>query len=262
MNITLRIATYVARELLRSRWLLVYTGFLAAATLLLLRFSDSDGKALLSVVNVVLLIVPLANIVFGAMYLYAAREFVELLLAQPVRRSRLYVGLLLGLTGPVAAGSLAGILVPLLASGVSGDALVAGIVIATAAVALSVVFSTLAAAIVYLVDDRVRGLALALGVWLALAVAYDAVVLMAAVQFADYPLERPMLAAMFLNPVDLARLVMLQSFDAAALLGYTGALFTRAFTGVAGPLVAGLAILTWVAAPALAGARLFRLKDF
>lgn len=262
MNVTLRIAGYGARELLRSRWLLAYAGFLALATALLLRFSDSGAKALLSVVNVVLLIVPLTNVVFGAMYLYAAREFVELLLAQPVRRRRLFAGLLLGLAAPAALASALGILVPLVGMGAQGADLRSGLVIAGAAAVLSVIFSTVAAAIVYAVDDRVRGLAAALGAWLLVAVVYDALVLLASVQFAAWPLERPLLAAMFANPIDLARLVMLQQFDAAALLGYTGALFTRSFGTVAGNLVAALAVASWVAIPTLVGARLFHRKDF
>jgi Cu-processing system permease protein len=262
MNVTLRIAGYGARELLRSRWLLAYTGFLAVATALLLRFSDSGPKALLSVVNVVLLIVPLTNVVFGAMYLYAAREFVELLLAQPVRRHRLFAGLLLGLAVPAALASALGILVPLIGMGARDADLMSGLVIAGAAAVLSVIFSTVAAAIVYAVDDRVRGIAAALGAWLLVAVVYDALVLLASVQFAAWPLERPLLAAMFANPIDLARLIMLQQFDAAALLGYTGALFTRSFGTVAGTLVAALAVASWVAIPTLVGARLFHRKDF
>ena len=90
---------------------------------------------------------------------------------------------------------------------------------------------------------------------------YDAAVLMAAVQFADYPLERPMLAAMVANPIDLARLLVLQQFDVAALLGYTGAVFQHFFQG-AGAFVAASATLLWVALPAFAGARLFQRKDF
>jgi Cu-processing system permease protein len=130
------------------------------------------------------------------------------------------------------------------------------------AAVLSVIFTALAAMISFAVDDRVRGLALAIGVWLVLAVVYDAAVLMAAVQFSHLPLERPMLVAVLGNPIDLARLLLLTRFDVAALLGYTGAAFQRFFGGTVGLLVATGAVTTWVAVPALAGARLFHRKDF
>ena len=47
----------------------------------------------------------------------------------------------------------------------------------------------------------------AIGAWLLLAVVYDAAVLMTALHFADYPLERPMLGLMLANPIDLSRLM-------------------------------------------------------
>ena len=262
MTTTLQIARYGVRDLVRSRWLAAYAAFFAVATFGLLRFSDSETKALLSLVNVALLVVPLANVVFGTMYLYASREFVELLLAQPIRRSQLYAGLYLGLTVPVALAVVAGIGLPLLLQGASGQAIRVGLLLALVAAALSAVFTGIAAVIAYRVEDRVRGLAAAIGLWMLLALVYDAAVLLAAVQFADYPLERPMAIAMFLNPIDLTRLLLLTRFDVAALLGYTGAVFQSFLGGTAGLLVAAGAVVLWVAAPALAGARLFRRKDF
>ena len=261
-HIVSKIARYGVRDLVRSRWLAGYAGFFAAATWALLRFSDNESKALLSLVNVVLLVVPLANLVFGAMYLYGAREFVELLLSQPVRRRELFAGLYLGLAVPVALAAVVGMGVPLLLQGASRSTLETGVVLGAMSIALSAVFTGIATVIAYRVDDRVRGVATALGVWLALAVVYDGIVLLAAVQFADYPLERPMLALMIANPIDLARLVLLLHFDIAALLGYTGAVFEQFVGHAMGPLVAGLAIALWVVIPGLGGARLFRRKDF
>jgi Cu-processing system permease protein len=71
-----------------------------------------------------------------------------------------------------------------------------------------------------------------------------------------------MLAAMFANPIDLARLVMLSQFDVAALLGYTGALFQRFLGGASGFVVALTVFTLWATLPALYGARLFHRKDF
>lgn len=264
MNVRLmmQVARYGVRDLVRSRWVLGYAAFFALATFALLRFSDSETKALLSLSNVVLLVVPLANVVFATMYLYASREFVELLLAQPVRRRELFAGLLLGLVAPVALAVIAGIGIPLALMRVSPEALRIGFIIAGIAAALTAVFTTIASALAYWIEDRVRGLAAAIGIWLLVAVVYDAVVLMAAVQFADYPLERPMLVAMFTNPVDLSRLLLLTRFDAAALLGYTGAVFQSFLGGVLGLIAAAAAIALWIAGPAAIGMRRFLRKDF
>lgn len=262
MTITMRIAAYAVRDLARSRWLAAYAGFFTVATFALLQFSDSQAKAMLSLVNVVLLIVPLANVVFGTMYLQASREFVELLLAQPIRRRQLFSGLFLGLATPVSLAVVGGIGVPLFVMGVSRETFAAGAVLALMAVSLGAVFTGIAAVIAYGIEDRVRGIVAAIGSWLLLAVIYDAAVIMVATRLAEYPIERPMLAAMFANPIDLARLVMLTRFDVAALLGYTGALFQQFLGGAVGLLVALTVITLWATLPALFGARLFHRKDF
>jgi Cu-processing system permease protein len=262
MKTTLKISTYVARDLMRSRWLMAYAGFVAIAAALLLRFSDTETKAMLSLVNVVLLLVPLVTVVYGAMYLYSAREFVELLLAQPIRRSRLFAGLFLGLAVPTMVAVTGGLLLPMLVLGVSRDSISTALLLASMAATLSLAFTAIAAAVAYAVQDQVRGLAVALGIWLVLAVVYDAGVLMAAVQFADYPLERPLLVAMFTNPIDLGRLLLLTQFDSSALLGYTGALFERLIGGSAGYMLAAGALVAWIALPAALGRRLFSRKDF
>jgi Cu-processing system permease protein len=262
MTVTMRIAAYAIRDLARSRWLAAYAGFFMVATFALLQFSDSQAKAMLSLVNVVLLIVPLANVVFGTMYLQASREFVELLLAQPIQRRQLFTGLFLGLATPVSLAVVGGIVVPLLVMGASRETLAAGAVVALMAAALGAVFTGIAAVVAYGIEDRVRGVVAAIGSWLLLAVVYDALVIMVATRLAEYPIERPMLVAMFANPIDLARLVMLTQFDVAALLGYTGALFQQLLGGVPGLIIAITVISLWGTVPALLGARLFHRKDF
>lgn len=262
MTVTLRIASYAVRDLVRSRWLAAYAAFFSIATFALIQFSDSQAKAMLSLVNVVLLIVPLANVVFGTIYLQSSRAFTELLLAQPIRRRQLFSGLFLGLATPVSLAVVAGIGVPLIVMGTSRETLAAGAVLALMAAVLGAVFTGIATVVAYGIEDRVRGIVAAIGAWLLLAVAYDAVVIMVATRLAEYPIERPMLVAMFANPIDLARLVMLTRFDVAALLGYTGALFQQLLGGVAGLMVAITAISLWTTLPALLGARLFHRKDF
>ena len=259
----LKIVKYELHDVLRSRWLLAYTAFFLVATDALLRFSDTGAKALLSLMNVVLLIIPLVNVVFGTMYLYNAREFTELLLAQPVGRKQLFAGLYLGLALPLSLGFAVGVGVPFVVHGLDDPALggtLAAIVLA--GVALTFVFTAIAYLVAVRADDKVKGLGLAIGVWMALAVLYDGLVLFLATRLADYPLERPLLGLMLANPVDLARIVLLLQFDVSALMGYTGAVFRDFFGSAGGLAIAGGALLLWVVVPALLGMRAFQRKDF
>jgi Cu-processing system permease protein len=258
----MRVARFGLRDLMRSRWLAVYALFFALATWALLRFSDTDQKALLSLVNVALFVVPLVSVVFGVIYLHASREFIELMLAQPVARTRLFAGVYLGLVASMAGAGGLGLGIPLVLFSRSSAALGPAITLIAMSVALTAAFTGLASIIAYAIEDRVRGLAVALGAWLVLAVAYDGVVLMLATHFADYPIERGLLGAMIANPIDLARLLLLLQFDVAALLGYTGAVFQKFFGAALGTAVAATALIAWAVLPAAAGRRLFYRKDF
>jgi Cu-processing system permease protein len=260
---TAKIVHYVLRDVIRGRWLLAYAGFFLLVTEALLRFGGGGPRAILSLGNVALLVTPLIGVVFGTMYLYNAREFNELLLAQPVNRRQLFAGMYIGLTVPLVLAFSVGVGFPFLLHGVTaaGDRLTLMVLLGAGA-ALTSIFVALAFLIAVRTEDRVRGLGIAVAVWLVASVLYDGAVLMVATAFAEYPLERPMLALMLLNPVDLARVIMLLQFDAAALMGYTGAVFQRFFGSTGGMLLAGTALGLWIAVPIALGQRLFGRKDF
>jgi Cu-processing system permease protein len=262
MSIVLRIARFTIRDLARSRWIAAYALFFGLVAWALFRFSDTEAKALLSMVNVALFVVPLASVVFGTIYLYGSREFVELMLAQPVARKQLFGGIYLGLLVSMAGAGVLGLGLPLGMLIRSGASLAPASTLIAMAVALSAAFIGVASVIAYAIEDRVRGLAAALGAWLILAIVWDAGVLMLATQLSDYPIERAMLGAMIANPIDLARLLLLFQFDVAALLGYTGAVFQRFLGASTGTTIAAAALLAWAVLPAAAGRRLFTRKDF
>jgi Cu-processing system permease protein len=263
MNTTVKIAWYEIRDVTRGRWLLLYGAFFFAVTEAFFRFGGDQSQVLLSLVNVVLLLVPLVGVLFGTVYLYGAREFNELLLAQPVNRRQMFVGLFLGLALPLAGTMLLGVGLPFLLRGLPpGRDLATLLVLLGLGVALTLAFVALAFLIAIKIPDRLRGLGSAIVVWLAFSFLYDGLVLLGVTAFADYPLEKPLVALVLLNPVDLARVLLLMRLDVAALMGYTGATFEAFFGTVAGAGMASLALLVWVAVPVFLGLHLFSRKDF
>lgn len=255
-----RILRAELRDVLRSRWLPGYAMLFLLLTDLLFRFGGSGDRVLLSLLNVVLLLVPLVSIVVGTMHLYQSREFVELLLSQPVGRRALFGALWLGLTVPMALALVAGVGLPFLWHGTGG----AGGTLATlllAGAALTAVFTALAYLIAVLFQDRAAGLGAAILAWLLLAVVYDGLILIGTAIFADYPIETPVLAAVVLNPIDLARVLLLLKIDIAALMGYTGAVFERFFGSGQGLVVSSVALALWIGMPAWVGMQRFVRKD-
>jgi Cu-processing system permease protein len=260
---TARLARYEMRNVIRSRWLIGYSLFFLVAADALLRFSGVQPGALLSLANIILLVIPLTTMVFGTMYAYDAREFTELLLAQPIGRRRIFLSLYLGLALPLIAGFAVGVCIPVTIHGgwtpelrgTIGTMLVMGALLTT-------VFTAIALWIAVRFQDKVRGLGVAIAAWLGAAILYDGIVLLLATVLADHPIERPLLALILANPIDLARVALLLRFDIAALMGYTGAIFERFFGGSTGLAVATAALVLWAALPAWAGMRAFQRKDF
>lgn len=262
-NSAMAIAQHEFRNVTRSRWLIAYCLFFLVLTDALLRFGGDEGRALLSIASVVLFVVPLVGLVFGTTYLYDAREFTELLLAQPVSRTRLFLGLFAGLLIPLAGAFVLGVTLPFLwHRALDAHGIVTLVVLCASGTALTSTFVGLAFLIAIRSADKVRGLGTAVGVWLMLSLLYDGVVLIVVAVFAEYPIERALLGVMIANPVDLARVLMLLRFDAGALQGYTGAVFARFFGGVIGMLISGAALITWATLPAYLGLRAFRRRDF
>lgn len=263
MTTTAKVLKYELRDVARSRAVIVYALFFLAASELLFRFSGGSAKALLSLANVMLIVVPLVSLVLGTMFLYNAREFNELLLSQPVNRRQLYAGLYLGLTVPLVTGFLVGSGLPVLLHGLDEPRhAVTLAMLGISGLFLTGIFIAIAFVVALRFEDRVRGMGVALLVWLFLAVVYDGLVLMGANFFWAYPLEKPLLALMVLNPIDLARVVLMLKFDVSALMGYTGAVFRDFFGSSAGLGVALAALGLWLAGPLVAGLRLFARKDF
>jgi Cu-processing system permease protein len=262
MNTVLKVLKYQAKDAVRSRWLIAYAIFFLLITDGLLRFSGDPVKAQLSLVSVVLFLVPLVSIVFGTVYLYNAREFIELLLAQPVNRRQMYGGLYLGLTIPLALAFTVGLGTPFMLRGVDASAATTLVALLASGVVLTCVFSAIATFIAVRCEDRLRGLGAAIGVWMLLTVVYDGFVLFILAVFSSHSLEHATLGLMMANPIDIARVALLLRFDGAAMMGYTGAVFLKFFGGAEGVAITMAALTLWVSAPVMLGVRAFQRKDF
>ena len=263
MSTGLKVLKHELNNLRRSRWLWGYVLFLLLLTDALLRFGGAGTRVVVSLLNVVLIFVPLVSLVFGAMYLYGAREFIELLMAQPVRRRALFLGLYGGLGSSLALAFGLGVGVPFLWGGwESGSPIGPLAMLIVVGVLLTYAFVALAFLIALLFEDRAKGLGAAILIWFLTTALYDAVLVFVVSAFADYALETPLIGLTLLNPIDLGRILLLLQLDTAALMGYTGAVFERFFGSAVGIAIAGSALVLWTLIPVGLGLRRFRTKDF
>jgi Cu-processing system permease protein len=240
----------------------MYLLFYAVLTDTLFRFGGNTPRAVLSLSNVVLGLVPLVGLLFGATYVYQSREFIEMMLAQPVDRHSLFMGLYGGVAGPLAGSFVLGVGLPFVWNDAFSDGGRAIALLLVSGTSLSVVFTGLGFLIALRFEDRASGLGVAIVSWLAATVLYDGLILLAVTLLQQYPLEQPLIGAMMVNPVDLARVLLLIQLDMGALAGYTGAVFERFFGTTQGSLWSGAALVAWAIVPFFVGMRRFATRDF
>ncbi|MBX7137534.1 MAG: hypothetical protein K1X83_06070 [Oligoflexia bacterium] len=245
-------------NVLRSRWLLVYFIALAASTIGLARIVDDPRKTQLALLNVVGVLCPLVSVLFAVTYWYSSERFTELMLSQPVSRGMLFWSRLLALSGSLTLCSLLGILLPGLFCGLLDGAM---IWLLAATGFLSVISSMIGALIAVYVQDRMRGIGLALGLWFYAELLHDGIALTALISLRDYPLDLAVGIWSALNPVCLTRVAMLLRLDAPLLLGHSGALVRNLAQSDTGLYYAAAAAMVWLAVPVCLASRHFRRRD-
>ena len=229
-----------------------------------LLFLNNDlAKAVITLMNIIIILTPLIGMMFGILYYYSSEEFTALLLAQPIQRSKIFLGQYLGLSISLTLSLVLGLGLPFLFYGLlRSAAIVDFLLLLVVGAFLHFIFVALAFNIALSTDNKIRGLGYALLTWLFLAVIYDGLFLISLVVFEEYPLDRYSLIATLLNPIDLSRILILLKLDISALLGYTGAIFQRFFGSMTGFFVSLLALTGWVVIPLWRMNRTLRTKDF
>lgn len=252
-----KIQKFIFFDILKNKIVIAYTIFLAVLAWSVFSLEDDSHKGVLTLLNIVLLTTPLVNIIFTSIYLYNSAEFIELLLSQPVRRHKIWVGLFLGLFSSMAMSFLIGAGLPIILfvnGAVASTMIVTGVLISAVFVSLGFLCSILA-------RDKARGIGIAILLWLFFSLLFDGIILFLLFQFADYPIEKAVVGITAMNPIDLARIFIILQLDVSAMLGYTGAIF-KDFFGTGPGMVLGFILLClWAVVPFLFSLRKFVRKD-
>jgi Cu-processing system permease protein len=258
-----KILKYSFFDLNRSRWSYVYLLFYLSLGFVLLFLNNDVSKAIVTLLNVIIVLTPLIGTVLGITYFYSSVEFTELLLAQPIKRSTIILGQYLGLSLSLSLSLVLGLGIPFLAYGLFRSAVIFDFtLLLLIGSLLSFIFVALAFNIALSRENRVKGFGYAILVWLFFAVIYDGLFLISLVVFNEYPIDRFALIATLFNPIDLSRILILLELDISALMGYTGAVFER-FFGTSLGMVASLgALVAWCLIPVLRIRQKLVRKDF
>ncbi|MCX2743562.1 ABC transporter permease [Mangrovivirga sp. M17] len=258
-----RILKYSFFDMIRSRWSIFYFLFFLITASSLLYMSNDSSRALASLMNIVIILCPLIGTLFGVMYYYNSRDFIELLLAQPIKRRDIFLGEYFGLAFSIVISFIAGITIPFIFYGFGGaDTLVNFLTIVVAGSILTMAFLAISFLVAMKNSNKIKGFGLAIIIWLFMAIIYDGLFLMSLFIFEDYPLETFSLAMTVINPIDLCRTLVMLQLDISALLGYTGAVFNKFFGTSQGIIISLFFALLWVAGPVWTISWQCKAKDF
>ncbi len=252
-----RIIKFVVLDILNNRIVLVYTFILAVLSWSVFSLEDSSTKGLLSLLNIILLIVPLVSIIFTTIYLYNSAEFIELLLSQPIQRKKIWLSLFIGMSVSMVLAFVIGAGIPLLIYEASS----VGFMMLGTGCLVSVVFVAIAFLSAIITRDKAKGIGISIMLWLFFALLYDGLILFLMFQLSDYPIEKAMVGISALNPISLARILILLHLDVSAMMGYTGAIFKDFFGTTTGLFISFFLLILWVIVPFYISLLKFKKKD-
>lgn len=235
-------------DLLRNKWMIGYAVFLTVLTSGVFLLGGNGDKALVSLLNVLLLLNPLIALIFPLMYIYQLRDYLELLLAQPLQRNSVFNGYYWAITSVLCAALLLGLFAPLLVFG-GLNPISPYLVLILVSLFQAICFAGIGMYLALRFNNRLAGFGTALLVYLFFGTLYDGIFLLLLLQFQDFSLEAFTLVGVLLNPLDLGRLAVLFELDLSALLGHTGALFRKFFGSAYRPLYLLPPAFVWMFIP-------------
>lgn len=250
-------AKFIIFDILKNKIVVFYTLILFILSWAILGLEANESKATLSLLNIVILLVPMVCIMFSTIYVYNSSQFIELLLSQPVARVRIWLGIFIGLATALILAFLIGCALPIFLY----SSIQMGLSLILSGIFLSAIFTAFAMLTAIVAKDRAKGVGLAIFIWLFFSLIYDGLLLMLMFQFADYPIEKLMATLTAFNPIGLSRIFVLLQLDVSSMLGVTGAIFKQIFGNAGGMGISLLILCVWILLPLLFSLLKFNKKD-
>lgn len=253
-----KISKYLLADLMRKKIIMAYAALLLVISMCIFWLEANNDKAILSLLNIILLVTPLVSLIFTTIQYYNSYEFRELLLCQPVSRKEIFINEYLGISLALIIAFCIGIGIPII---LLHPMWISFLVIASGIV-LTCIFSAIAYWISVKTNDKSKGIGWSLLVWFYFAILYDGILMWLLFAFSDYPLEKFTLLFSSFNPIDLTRISLMLQMGIDALMGYSGAVFKEFMGKDIGMIIIVVLHAIWILWPLWFAKRAFLKKDF
>lgn len=232
------IAGQEMRVTLRSKWVQIFAAVFAVLTLAISYFGmmtsvvvglEGFTRTTASLLNLVLYLIPMFALAAGTLSFSIDKGAAELLFAQPVQRSEVLLGKVLGLFSSLATAAVLGFgvsgLVIAARTGLEGISRYLGFIVFS--LLLMLTFLCLGALASVISEGRARAIGIALAMWFVFVLFYDLIALGVTLLVNPHSVHTIILISLFGNPVDLARVAGLLILGGATIFGAAGASLVR-----------------------------------
>lgn len=217
-----------------------------------------------SILNLVLYVVPLVSLTMGTLSFTGDKGSMELLFSQPVSRTEVMLGKLLGNFASIALSTLIGFTLAgaIVATNTGADGLGRYALFVVLSLFLALVFLSISVLISVASKRKSKAFGLSLFIWFFFVLFYDLLTIGGALLFKGASANTFLFLSLFGSPVDMVRVASLIILENAAIFGAAGAVLLRFLGGTATSvalLLAGLSV--WILLPLWYSHRLLRRQD-
>jgi Cu-processing system permease protein len=257
----------------RNRWVVFFAVLFAVTTTVIAYFgmvtSGYAGfqdfvRTAASLANLGGFLIPLFALLLGVFSFLSDREYLEILATQPIPRSRVLLGKIVGLCLTVISASAVGFGIPgaVIAMAIGTQGAMGYLMVVVYNTLLAVIFVGLSVLIALLAGRRQIALGIAIGVWIFFELVYGLLMLGTTLYLPAKILKTSLLVGLFGNPVDIARVLSLLHVGGPYLFGPAGATLVKlAGSPTMATLVGLLGLAGWIVFPVLAAMWIFKRQD-
>ena len=257
----------------RNRWVIFFAGLFAVTTTVIAYFgmvtSGYAGfqdfiRTAASLANLGGFLIPLFALLLGVFSFLSEPEYLEILVTQPIPRSRVLLGKTCGLCLTVIAASALGFGIPgaIIAMAIGTEGAVGYLMVVVYNTLLAVIFVGLSVLIALATGRKQIALGIAVGVWIFYELVYGMLMLGTTLYLPAKILKTSLLVGLFGNPVDIARVLSLLHVGGPHLFGPAGATLIKLAGSTTMATAIGLVgLVAWIVIPVLLAMWIFKRQD-
>ena len=257
----------------RNKWVYSFAALFVLLTFLISYFGmvtsgytgfQDFARTSTSLINLAGFLIPLFSLLIGVFSFISNKEYMELIVAQPLPRWHFIFGKYLGLVFTMSATTIVGFSLPgLIISFTIGSVGSLGYALVVFyALLLGVVFTGLAVLFSQIVNRQQIALGISIGVWIFYQVVYGMLVLGATLYLPVKILKSVLLFSLLGNPVDLVRVLSFLAIGGPEFFGPAGATLLKMTGSEWIAVLIGLTGLTiWIVLPIIVSMKIFSKQN-